>query len=178
MAFPPIVSFGKNASEIHHSPTRKKLGKNNFLMLDYGVKVSGYCSDFTRTLFIGKPSKFQRKIYNIVLKAQLAAIRKIKIGSNAKTIDRAARSLIANSGYGKYYTHGTGHGVGKKIHEAPSFKPNSEDRVPNNRVVTAEPGIYLPHKFGVRIEDMIRVAKKPKIFSAVPKDLESMIVKI
>src|SRR3989338_7275937 len=79
MAFPPIVSFGRNATEIHHKPNKTKIGKNNFLMLDYGVKVNGYCSDFTRTLFLGTPNKFHEKIYNIVLKSQLATIKKIKI---------------------------------------------------------------------------------------------------
>ena len=178
IAFPSIVSFGASAAEIHHSPTKRQIEKNNFLMLDYGVKVSGFCSDFTRTLFVGKPTKYQEKIYNIVLKAQLAAIKKVKINAKAKIIDKSARSVIESAGFGKYYTHGTGHGVGKKIHEAPSFKPNSEDRVPKNSIVTIEPGIYLPNKFGVRIEDMILVKSKLGIFSKIPKDFESMIVKI
>ncbi|HEX9502804.1 MAG TPA: M24 family metallopeptidase [Patescibacteria group bacterium] len=178
MAFPPIVSFGRSAVEIHHKPGKLRIGKNNFLMLDYGVKVSGYCSDFTRTLFIGTPNKEQERIYNIVLKSQLAAIKKTAPGKHADGIDFTARHIINTSGFGKFYIHGTGHGVGKKIHEAPNFKPNSGDIIMENDVVTVEPGIYLPKKFGVRIEDMILVKNKPEIFSKIPKDFGSMIINL
>jgi Xaa-Pro aminopeptidase len=177
MAFPPIVSFGKNSSEIHHSPTSQKIGKNNFLMLDYGVKVSGYCSDFTRTLFLGRPNKFHEKIYNIVLSSQKTTIKKVAPGAVSDEIDFTARHIINQTGYGKNFTHGTGHGVGKKIHEWPSFKTNTNDIVARNTVVTVEPGIYLPGKFGVRIEDMILVSASPKILSEIPKDFRSMIIK-
>ena len=146
-------------------------------MLDYGVKVNGYCSDFTRTLFIGWPNKFQEKIYNIVLQAQLAAIKQIAPDKSGDEIDFSARHIINQAGFGKNYIHGTGHGVGKKIHEAPSFKANSGDIIRKNVVVTIEPGIYLPGKFGVRIEDMILVGNKQKIFSRVPKNFKSMIIK-
>ena len=178
MAFPPIVSFGSSSSEIHHKPSQKKIGKNNFLMLDYGVKVSGYCSDFTRTLFIGKPDKLQKNIYEVVLAAQLATIKNIRIGASSDEVDFTARHIINQTGLGKYFTHGTGHGVGKKIHEAPSFKINTCDIVKDKDVVTVEPGIYLPKKFGVRIEDMILVSKKPKVFSKIPKDFRSMLINI
>ena len=177
VAFPPIVSFGKNAVEIHHKPSKTKIGKNNFLMLDYGFKVSGYCSDFTRTLFLGTPNKFHEKIYSVVLAAQRNAIAKLKIGRAADEIDFAARHIINQTGMGKYFVHGAGHGVTKKIHDKPSFKPNSGDVVRNKDVVTVEPGIYIPKKFGIRIEDMILVQKKSKIFSHVPTDFKSMIIK-
>jgi Xaa-Pro aminopeptidase len=176
MAFPSIVSFGKSSSEIHHSPASKRIGKNNFLMLDYGVRVGGFCSDFTRTLFLGRPNKFHEKIYGIVLRAQLEAIKKVAAGKSGDEIDFSARHIINQSGFGKYYTHGTGHGVGKKIHEAPSFKTNSGDVIAKNDIVTIEPGIYLPDKFGVRIEDMVLAGNKLKIFSRVPKDFKSMIL--
>lgn len=176
MAFPAIVAYGKNSSEIHHFATNKKIGKNNFLMLDYGVKVKGYCSDFTRTVFLGTPNKFHENIYNIVLKSQLAAIRKVSIGTNSDEIDFAARHIINQAGFGKYFTHGTGHGVGRKIHESPSLKINTNDKVTKNSVVTVEPGIYLPNKFGIRIEDMILVTNKPKVFSKIPKDFQSIII--
>lgn len=176
MAFPPIVSFGQSSAEIHHSPSSKKIGKNNFLMLDFGVKTQGYCSDFTRTLFLGRPKKFHEQIYNIVLKAQLTAIKKVSIGRHSDEIDFTARHIINHSGYGKFYVHGTGHGVGKKIHETPNFKSNSGDSIAKNDIVTIEPGIYLPKKFGVRIEDMILVSSKPKIFSKVGKDFRNMII--
>lgn len=178
MAFPPIVAFGPGSSEIHHFAKPKKIGKNNFLMVDYGVKVHGYCSDFTRTLFLGRPTKFHEKIYNIVLKAQMRALNKVRPGAITGRIDSLARMTIMRAGFGKYYMHGTGHGVGKKIHEWPNFKPFMKDPLPRNCVVTVEPGIYLPGKFGVRIEDMIKVSAKPKIFSQIPKDFKSMIVKL
>jgi Xaa-Pro aminopeptidase len=177
MAFPPIVSFGKNAVEIHHKPAKNKIGKNNFLMLDFGVKVSGYCSDFTRTLFLGTPNKFQEKIYNIVLRSQLAAIKKVSLGNYGDEVDFAARSIINHAGYGKNYIHGTGHGVTKQIHDLPNFKASSGDIIKKDDIVTIEPGIYLPKKFGIRIEDMIHVTKNPKILSKVPKDFQSMIIK-
>ncbi len=176
MAFPPIVSFGKSAVEIHHKPGKIKIGKNNFLMLDFGVKISGYCSDFTRTLFLGLPSKEQIKIYGIVLSAQRTAIKKIGIGEFADEVDFAARHIINKNGYGKFYVHGTGHGVTKKIHDTPNFKPNSSDVIKKGDIVTVEPGIYLPKKFGIRIEDMILVSETPKIFSRIPTDFRSMVV--
>jgi Xaa-Pro aminopeptidase len=179
MAFPPIVSFGKNSTEIHHKPDKSKIGKNNFLMLDYGVKIDGYCSDFTRTLFIGKPNSLHEKIYNIVLKSQLATIKKIAVGNLADEIDFTARHIINQSGYGKYYIHGTGHGVGRQIQEQPSFKINSSDVISKDVIVTVEPGIYLPNKFGVRIEDMVLPAdrkNKPRILSTIPKDFKNMII--
>jgi len=176
MAFPPIVSFGKNAVEIHHKPSKTKIGKNNFLMLDFGVKVSGYCSDFTRTLFLGKPNKVHENFYDIVLHAQRTAIKKVKVNALGDEIDFAARHIINQAGLGRYYIHGTGHGVGRRIHESPSFKMNSGDKVTKNDIVTIEPGIYLPNKFGIRIEDMILVSKKPKILSTIPTDFQSMII--
>lgn len=181
MAFPPIVSFGKNAAEIHHVPNKTRIGKNNFLMLDYGVKVRGYCSDFTRTLFLGAPTKYHEKVYNIVLKAQLAAIQQIKPGVDCYKIDLASRNIIIKARFGKFYNHFAGHGVGRKIHELPSFSPTSPSILapyPSPLIMTIEPGIYLPGKFGVRIEDMILVGNKPRVFSQIPKDLKSMIIKI
>ncbi len=178
MAFPPIVSFGSSSAEIHHTPSQKKIGRNNFLMLDYGVRVRGLCSDFTRTLFLGRPTKFHEKIYQIVLKAQVKALAQVRPNSICGQIDRTARDIIRRAGYGKRYNHGTGHGVGRQIHEWPSFKPDVTDRLIHNLVLTVEPGIYLPGKFGIRIEDMILVTSKPKIFSQVPKDWPSMIIKI
>ena len=112
------------------------------------------------------------------MKSQLAAIKKIAVGRPADEIDFTARHIINQAGFGKFYIHGTGHGVGKKIHETPNFKPNSGDVVRKNDIVTVEPGIYLPRKFGIRIEDMIIVSSKPQIFSKIPKDFGSMIINI
>ena len=175
LAFPPIVSFGKNSAEIHHKPNSTKIGRGNFLMLDYGMKVNGYCSDFTRTLFIGKPNKFHEKTYNTVLKAELAAIKQIEIGADCRRIDLTTRKIISRAGFPNY-RHRAGHGLGRKIHESPRFGPDSTDRLSKNDIVTIEPGIYLPGRFGVRIEDMILVSKDTHVFSKVPKDLKSMII--
>lgn len=176
MAFPPIVSYGPSSAEIHHKPGDKKIDRNNFLMLDYGVKVSGYCSDFTRTLFIGSPSKYQEKTYNLVLKAELASLKKVKIGAACAEIDLVGRNIIAAAGLARHYNHLAGHGVGRLIHELPSFSPTSPALLEAGTVMTVEPGIYLPGKFGIRIEDMILVAATPKVFSKVPKDFRHMIV--
>lgn len=176
LAFDPIVASGSNAAAPHHFSSNGKIGKNNFLLLDFGFKVNGYHSDFTRTLFIGKPSSVQTKVYETVLAAQLAAIKKVELGRKASEIDAAARNLIKKKGFGKYFTHNTGHGVGLEIHELPNFSAKSEDVLKQNMVVTVEPGIYLPNKFGVRIEDMIVVGKNPRIFSQIPKDFKSMII--
>jgi len=177
MAFPPIVSFGSSSAQIHHKPSKKRIGKNNFLMLDYGVKVKGYCSDFTRTLFIGNPNKFQEKVYNTVLKSQLAALKEVKLGVDCYKIDLIARKIVIDAGFGRHFNHSTGHAVGIKIHEPPSFSPVSSEQLLKSTVMTVEPGIYLPGKFGVRIEDMILVSNKSKIFSKVPKDFKSMIIR-
>ena len=177
MAFPPIVSFGKNSAEIHHKPNQTRIEQNNFLMLDYGVKVAGFCSDFTRTLFLGRPNKLQAKVYNVVLTAQKAALKRVHLNVDCVDVDLTARNIIARAGFAKNYNHSTGHGVGKKIHEPPSFSPASPSELTNGLIMTVEPGIYLPKQFGVRIEDMILVSKKPKIFSKVPKDFANMIVK-
>ena len=184
MSFPPIVAFGKNSSEIHHWASKSKIGKNSFLMFDFGVKINGWCTDFTRTIFLGRPTKLHENIYNTVLRAQLAGIKSVKIGKLGDEIDFASRHIINVSELGKFFTHGNGHGVGRKIHERPSFKINSGDIVKKNDVVTIEPGIYLPgrqaglpEKFGVRIEDMVLVTSQPKVYSKIPKDFRSMIVK-
>ena len=176
LAFDSIVAWGANAASPHHFSSNQKIGKNNFLLLDFGMKVDGIHSDFTRTLFVGKPSKEQAKIYEIVLEAQLRAIDKIAVGEKAAIVDQTARNYIQRKKYGRYFTHNTGHGVGLELHESPNFSEKSEEVLVENMVVTVEPGIYLPNKGGVRIEDMVLVGKKPKIFSRIPKDFNSMLI--
>lgn len=178
LAFEPIVAFGPNAAAPHHLSGRQKIKSNNFLLLDYGVIMGGYHSDFTRTLFIGKPNKKQEKVYNTVLEAQEKAIARIKIGQKARIVHETARYFIKRKKFGKYFTHNTGHGVGLEIHELPNFSPDSEDILRANMIVTVEPGVYIEKWGGVRIEDMVLVTKKgPKIFSKISKDLKSMIIK-
>ncbi|TSA46550.1 aminopeptidase P family protein, partial [bacterium] len=152
MAFESIVAFGPNAAAPHHLSGSAKIGKNNFLLLDFGVKIGEYHSDFTRTLFIGSPNKKQERVYNIVLEAQMRGIREIREGVRAEKVDSAVRGFIAQAGFGKHFTHNTGHGVGLEIHELPNFSPTSEDILKSNMVATVEPGIYIENWGGVRIE--------------------------
>ena len=126
---------------------------------------------------MGRPTKYHEKIYNIVLASQIATIKEISVGEYGDKLDFAARHVINLAGFGKYFTHATGHGVGRKIHEQPVLRPSSGDVLALNDVVTVEPGIYLPGKFGVRIEDMVLVDKTPRVFSNIPKDFKSMVVK-
>ncbi len=177
MAFEPIVAWGPNAAAPHHLSGSRKIKNNNFLLLDFGVLLNGYHSDFTRTLFVGKPNKKQEKVYNTVLEAQQRAIREIKAGTKASHIDNAARRFIGSQGFGRYFTHNTGHGVGLEIHELPNFAPNSEDLLRQNMIATVEPGIYIENWGGVRIEDMVLVGETPKVLSKAPKDLPSMIIR-
>lgn len=176
VAFDPIVAWGPNSANPHHCSGQTKLGRHNFLLLDFGFKVRGYHSDFTRTLFIGRPSGYQRKIYETVWAAQQQALSQIRIGQKASAIDAAARNFIARAGFGQYFVHATGHGVGLEIHEPPALSAKSPAILKDNMVITVEPGIYLPGKFGIRIEDMAQTGRIPKVFSKIPKDFASMIV--
>lgn len=155
LSFTPITAINKNSALPHALPTEDiKLEKNSLLLVDAGLKYKRYCSDRTET-FINKKDKFQQKIYDIVLKAHDKAIEAVKVGVKAKEIDKVARDVIQKSGYGKYFIHSTGHGVGLDIHELPVISANSDTILEDGMVFTVEPGIYLEDKFGVRIEDMV-----------------------
>lgn len=157
LSFDTIAISGKNTSKPHGVPTDKKVENGDFITMDYGAVVDGYHSDMTRTVAVGQVSGEQAKIYDIVLNAQLNAINACKPGVKCSDMDKAARDTISQAGYGQYFGHGTGHGVGIDIHEAPSVSPLSAEILQPGDVVTAEPGIYIPEKFGVRIEDMLYV---------------------
>jgi Xaa-Pro aminopeptidase len=173
VAFNPIVSFGDNTAKPHHAPDDRRLQKGDAVMLDIGARFKGYCSDMTRTLFYGEPDKELLKIYDIVLKAQTAALSGIKAGISCNEADSYAREYIKRFGYANEFGHGTGHGVGVKIHEAPSLSAGSDKLLVKDMVVTVEPGIYLPGKGGVRIEDMARVTDTGVInLTAVKKELK------
>ena len=179
LAFPPIVSFGKNTANVHHEPGKTKLKYGDIVMLDFGCTVNHYCSDMTRTYFWGEPNIRQKKIYLAVLEAQNRAIKKIMSGEKrAKVIDKTARDFL-NKKYGaKKFSHGLGHGIGTVIHEWPNFKPKSKDILPIGCVMTVEPGIYFKGFGGVRIEDMVLITKNGyKNLTNVPKDLKSAILK-
>ena len=154
LSFETIAVSGKNSSMPHGVPGEKKIEKGDFITMDFGAVVDGYHSDMTRTVAVGSVSEKQRSIYNIVLRAKNACLAGLKEGITGKEADAIARDIIAAEGYGKYFGHGTGHGVGVEIHEKPSLSPRNEKPLKRGEIVTVEPGIYLPGEFGVRIEDM------------------------
>lgn len=168
LAFKPIVAIGKNAAEIHHKPNKTKLTKG-FLVIDFGVKYKGYCSDTTRTLYLGKPSKKEKQLYNLVLEAQLTAFNHAQPNTYAADIDLIARAVLQK--YYKKFRHGTGHGVGKKIHQSPNLKPRGRLRLKPNQTITIEPGLYFKNKLGIRIEDTILIKNRPIQLTKVTKKL-------
>lgn len=157
IAFDFVVVSGANSSLPHGVPTDKKLEYGDFLTMDFGALVGGYRSDMTRTIAIGKASDEQKMVYETVLKAQLEGIAAIKEGVCGKDADAAARKIISDAGYGEFFGHSLGHSVGLEIHEKPNCSPSSQDILKAGTIMTVEPGIYLPQKFGVRIEDMVYV---------------------
>lgn len=160
VSFDPIVAFGKHSSRPHHSPDKTKLKKNDIVLIDMGMKYQGYCSDMTRMILPKKPTALQTEIYNLVLQAQLAGIKGIKSGITGKKADALSRDIIEAAGYGEQYGHSGGHGVGIDIHESPALSSKDLSKFKENTIITVEPGIYLPGKFGVRIEDMLLITKK------------------
>lgn len=155
LSFDTIALSGANTSLPHGVPSDKKVAKGEFVLMDFGAVVDGYHSDMTRTVCVGEPTAEMEKVYNIVLKAQLAALDKVKAGMNASELDKAGRDVIEKAGYGDEFGHSLGHGVGMEIHEPPYASPNSNEVLRSGMIVTVEPGIYLPEKFGVRIEDFV-----------------------
>ncbi|MCI2105190.1 MAG: aminopeptidase P family protein [Intestinimonas sp.] len=155
MSFDPIVVSGPNGSLPHGVPGARRVEKGDFITMDFGCKFGGYCSDMTRTVAVGDPSAEMRKVYGIVLEAQLAGIAAAKAGVPGCDVDAAARKIIADAGYGPYFGHSFGHSVGIEIHESPNASPRCTTPLPAGVAVSAEPGIYLPGRFGVRIEDVV-----------------------
>lgn len=157
ISFEPIVASGENAANPHHAPGNRRIRKGDMVILDYGAKVRGYCSDITRTVAVGRPDERLVEIYNVVKEAQENAYRAVREGVKAREVDGAARETIAKAGYGEYFTHRTGHGLGLDVHEEPYIGPDGEIILENGMTFTIEPGIYVPGLGGVRIEDDIVV---------------------
>ena len=155
LSFDPIVVSGPNSSMPHGVAGERKIQDGDFITMDFGVLYNGYCSDMTRTVAVGYATEEMKTVYNTVLAAQLAGLAITKAGVPGKDIDAAARQVITDAGYGPYFGHGYGHSVGLEIHEAPSPNAKNEGPMPLYAVASAEPGIYLPGKFGVRIEDCV-----------------------
>ncbi len=157
VSFDFIVVSGKNSSLPHGVPTDKQIKNGDFITMDFGIKLDGYCSDMTRTVAIGNITDEQKAVYNTVLSAQLAALNMIKSGVVCGDVDKVARDIIYNAGYTGCFGHSLGHSVGIDIHEAPNLSPNNSIVLTAGNVVTVEPGVYIENKFGVRIEDMVYV---------------------
>lgn len=172
LSFDTIVASGPNGSMPHAVPTERKIQKGDFITIDFGCVYQGYCSDTTRTIAVGAVSEEQRTVYNIVLEAQKAGIAAARAGISGKDIDGAAREVIEKAGYGKYFGHSFGHSLGIDIHESPNASPANEDPMPVGAVISAEPGIYLPGRFGVRIEDILVLDKDGcRNITTFPKEL-------
>jgi len=158
-SFNLIVGFGPNSALPHHVSSERRLKNNEAVLLDYGCVYNHYCSDITRTYFHGRPTEEFKKVYSIVLASQKAGLAKVKAGVNAIAVDKACRDAISDAGYGQYFIHGTGHGIGLEIHEFPRVNTRVDVALRAGMAVTVEPGIYLNGKFGVRIEDSVLVTR-------------------
>jgi Xaa-Pro aminopeptidase len=170
-AFDTVVASGERSSMPHGVASERILKSGDTITMDYGAVVSGYCSDITRTVFLGKPNEEVREIYNIVLDAQKKGIEGAREGLRGREIDSVARGYIKEKGFDEYFGHGLGHGIGLEIHEEPRLSPKSETIMRNGMVVTVEPGIYIPGKYGVRIEDDIVInGQEPIILTKAPKN--------
>jgi len=170
-SFDPIVASGSNGSNPHHKPSAKKILKGDMVVLDFGAKFRMYCSDITRTVAIGNVSSKGREIYDIVLNAQENAFQKVVEGVGVNEIDLAARRYIEAKNYGEYFTHRTGHGLGLDVHEPPYITKTNVTNLKDGMVFTIEPGIYLPGKLGVRIEDDIHVSNKGRRLTEANREL-------
>ena len=155
LAFDPIVVSGPNTSMPHGVAGERVIQEGDFITMDFGAAYQGYCSDMTRTVAVGYATEEMKKVYDTVLQAQLAALAISKAGVPGCEVDGAARKVIADAGYGEYFGHGYGHSLGLEVHESPSPNSRNTQPLPENAVCSAEPGIYLPGKFGVRIEDVV-----------------------
>ena len=174
-SFDTIVAFGANSAVPHHQTGNKKLEENTVVLMDFGCRYKGYCSDMTRTFFFGKPTKEFTAAYNSVLAAHLAAYEGIKEGMTGFEADKIARDSLAAAGLSKYFTHSLGHGIGVNIHEAPTLSPRGETPLKNGMVFSIEPGVYLNGKFGIRIEDTVCLKDgKVVTFMKVGKGLKTI----
>ncbi len=157
-SFETIVAFGSNASRPHHQPTSRKLRKNDTVLIDFGVRLDGYCCDLTRCFSVGTPRGLYDKVYAVVKQAQAAAIKMVKAGVEISQVDTAAREIIKKADL-PVYGHGTGHGLGLDVHELPAISGKAKGKLQAGDVITIEPGVYIPRRLGVRIEDDILVTK-------------------
>ena len=177
LSFPAIVAVGPRAALPHATPSATPLKKSDFVLVDWGANSGLYMSDLTRIIVTGRISPKLRKVYGVVLTAQLAAISAIRPGVTCEQVDRVARKIISKAGFGRAFGHGLGHGTGLEIHEAPRLAAGQKTKLRPGMIVTVEPGIYLPGWGGVRIEDDILVTRTGhEVLSNVPKQLEDCVL--
>jgi Xaa-Pro aminopeptidase len=172
MSFDSIVAAGLRSALPHGRASSQPIPNRGFIILDWGVILAGYCSDATRTVHMGLASRVHRRMYHAVREAQLASIDAVRPGVEAGKVDQAGRFVLQKAGYGAYFTHSTGHGVGIEVHEAPRLAKGQTQKLAPGMIVTIEPGIYIPTEGGVRIEDMVLVTESGcEILTPTPKDL-------
>ncbi|MBV8051991.1 MAG: aminopeptidase P family protein [Acidobacteriaceae bacterium] len=172
MSFETIIASGPRSALPHGRASAAEIPRKGFVVCDFGIILAGYCSDMTRTVHVGKLSAEMQRMYDSVREAQEAAIQAVKPGVNAGKIDSAARQVLTKRGFGKYFTHSTGHGVGLEIHEMPRIAARQTEPLLAGMVITIEPGVYIPETGGVRIEDMVLVTDKGcKVLTQTSKEL-------
>lgn len=172
VSFHPIIAAGKRGSLPHGAPTDYRIRPGDFVTMDFGFVVNGWCSDMTRTVAVGSVTEEMRLIYNTVLNAQEAGIAAARAGVMGKEIDAAGRKVITDAGFGEYFCHGFGHGMGMEGHESPGASPTDTTPLPVGAVISAEPGIYIPGRMGVRIEDIIYITETGAVnMNRAPKTL-------
>jgi Xaa-Pro aminopeptidase len=175
LGFDIIIASGKRSAFPHGRAGEKRIEKGDLVLIDFGSRFQGYHSDQTRTVVCGAPSPEQKKIYQTVREAQERAIGKVRPGVPLRKVDASARDFIRDSGYDEYFGHGTGHGIGLAVHEDPAVNRENEDLLQEGMVITVEPGIYLPDRGGVRIEDMVRVTSSgAEVLTYLPKELREI----
>jgi Xaa-Pro aminopeptidase len=175
MSFPTIIASGARSALPHGCASDQLIPRRGFVVCDFGVILTGYCSDMTRTLYVGRPDKLARNFYQAVRDAQLAGIEAVRPGVRVAEVDRAARRDLKSAGLGRYFTHSTGHGVGLEIHEAPRIASGQTEILRPGMVITIEPGAYVPRKWGVRVEDMVVVTERGcEVLTPTTKELISI----
>ena len=168
---PLIIAGGPNGALPHAQVTNRKFANGDLIVVDLTLRYKGYVSDSTRTFGLGSVSKEAKSVYEIVKESQKLGLKAVKPGSSCKSVDDACRKYIKENKYGKYFIHSTGHGIGVEVHELPNIGPKSTTKLAKNMAITVEPGIYIPKKFGVRIEDSVIVQNKPIVMHKFTKDL-------
>jgi Xaa-Pro aminopeptidase len=175
MSFPTILASGARSAIVHGRASDARIPRRGFVVCDFGVILAGYCSDRTRTVHVGRPSREARHLYEAALEAQLAAIAAVRPGVTGAEVDFAARRALRQRKLARYFTHSTGHGLGLEIHEAPRLAVGQSQKLEPGMVITIEPGVYVPGKWGVRIEDVV-VVTSSGCEVLTPTDKELVII--